>query len=70
MEGPSDIPIAEGSLLFRCLFKVGLALHLKPGNQFSSRDVMGCTELSSSFCAEAGVPIDLRRLYQGIFGVA
>ena len=59
MEGPSHIPIAEGSLLFRCLFKVGLPLHLKPGNQFSSRDDMGCTEVSSCCCAEMGVPVDL-----------
>ena len=27
---------------------------------------MGCMELSSSSCAEIGVPIDLRRVYQGI----
>ena len=68
--GPSHILIAEGSLLLWFLWKVGLCIHLKPGNQFSSRDVMGCTELSSSFCAEAGVPIDLRRVSHGLSGVA
>ena len=31
---------------------------------------MVCMELSSSSCAEIGVPIDLRRMSQGIPGVA
>ena len=31
---------------------------------------MGCIELSSSFCAEICVPIDLRQMSQGISGVA
>ena len=31
---------------------------------------MGCMELSSSSCAEIGVPIDLREVSQGIFGVS
>ena len=31
---------------------------------------MGCMELSSSSCAEISVPIDLRRVSQGISGVA
>ena len=31
---------------------------------------MGCMELSSSSCADIGVPIDLRRVSQGISGVA
>ena len=31
---------------------------------------MGCMELSMSSCAEIGVPIDLRRVSQGISGVA
>ena len=65
-QGPSHIPIAEGSLLLRCLWKVGLPLQSNPGNQLSSRDVMGFTELSSSCCAEIGVPLDLRRVSQGI----
>ena len=35
-EGPSHIPIAEGSLLLRCLWQVGIPLQSKPGNQLSS----------------------------------
>ena len=31
---------------------------------------MGCMELSSCSCAEIGVPIDLRRMSQGISEVA
>ena len=69
-QGPSDILIAEGSLLLRCLWKVGIPLQSKPGNQLSSRDDLGYTELSSSCCAEIGVPLDLRRVSQGISGVA
>ena len=52
-----------------CLWKVDLPLHSKPGNQLSSRDDMGFTELPSSCCAEIGVPLDLRQLSQGISGV-
>ena len=59
MQGPSHICIAEGSLLLSCLWKVGLRVQSKPGNQFSSRDDMGCTELSSFCCAEIGVPLVL-----------
>ena len=59
MHGPSHICIAEGILLLSCLWKVGLPLQSKPGNQFSSRDDMGCMELSSCCCAEMGVPVDL-----------
>ena len=43
---------------------------IEAGNQLSSRDDMGCMELSSSSCAEVDVPIDLRRVSQGISGVA
>ena len=43
---------------------------IESGNQLSSRDDMGCMELSSSSCADIGVPVDLRRLSQGISGVA
>ena len=35
-----------------------------------SRDDMVCMELSSCSCAEIGVPIDLRRVSQGISGGA
>ena len=45
-------------------------LSYNPGNQLFSPDDMGCMELSSSSCAEIGVPIDLRRVSQGISGVA
>ena len=69
-QGISHVPIAEGSLLLRCLWKVGIHLQSKPGNQLSSRDDLGCTEHSSSCCAEIGVPLDLRRLSQGISVVA
>ena len=65
-EGPSHIPIAEGKLFLRCLWKGILHLRLKTGNQLSSRDDMGCTELSSSCCSEIDVPLDLRRVSQGI----
>ena len=41
-----------------CLLKVGIPLESKPGNQLSSRDELGYTELSSSCCAELGVPLD------------
>ena len=51
-------------------WKVGLPLQSKPGNQLSSRDDLGCTELSTSCCAEISLPLDLRRVSQGISGVA
>ena len=69
-QGPSHIPIAQRSLLLRCLWKVGTPLQSKPGNQLLSQDDFECTELSSSCCAEIGVPPDLRWLSQGISGVA
>ena len=69
-QGPSHISVAEGSILLRCLWKVSFPLQSKAGNQLSSQDDMGCTELSSSCCAEIGVPLDLRRVSQGISGVA
>ena len=66
IQGSSHIPIAEGSLLLRCLWEGGLPLYKNPGNQLTSRDDMGCRELSWSSCCEIGVPIDLRRVSQGI----
>ena len=69
-QGPSHKPIAEGSLLLRCLCKVGLHVQKNPENQLSSRDDMGCMELSWSSCAEICVPIDLRHVSQGISVVA
>ena len=69
-QGASHIPIAEGRLLLRCLWKVGLPLPLKTGNQLSSQDDMGWMELSSCCCTEIDVPLDLRRVSQGISGVS
>ena len=63
---PSHIPISDGSLLLRCLCKVGIPLQSKPGNQLSSRDDISCMELSLNYCAEIGVPLDLRQVSQGI----
>ena len=68
-QGPSHIPIAEVRLPLMCLWKVGLSVQSNPGNQLSSRDDMECMELPSSSCAEIGVPIDLRRVSQGILVV-
>ena len=47
-----------------------LVLQSKPRNQLSSRDNIGCTELSLSCCSEIGVPQDLRSVSQGNSGVA
>ena len=60
-QGPSHIPIAEGRLLLRCLWKVGLPLQSKTRKQLSSRDNMRCMELSSSCCTVVDVPLDLSR---------
>ena len=65
-QGIYHIPIAEGSLLLRCLWKVGIPLQSKSGNKLSSHDDMGFMDLSSSFCAEIGVPLDLRPVLQGV----
>ena len=67
---PSHLPIVERSLLLRCMWKVGIPLELKPGNQLSCRDDLGYTELSSSCCVELGVPVDLGRCSWVISGVA
>ena len=39
-QGPSHIHIPKGKLLLRCLWKDGLPLHSKTGNQHSSPDDM------------------------------
>ena len=70
IQGPSHIPIAEGILLLRCLWKVGIPLQSNPGNKLSGRDDLGCMELSLSCCAEIGVALCLRRVSQGISEVA
>ena len=69
-QGPSHIPIAEGRVLLRCLWKVGLLIQKNPGDPLYSRDDMVSMELYSSYCPEIGVPLDLRRVYQGISVVA
>ena len=65
-QGPSHIPIADGKLLLRCLWKVGSPLQSKTGNQLSSLDDMGCMELSSKCCTEINIHIELRLVCQGI----
>ena len=70
IQGPCHIPIAEGRLLLRCFWGGALPLLQNPGTELSSRDDMVCMELSSSSCAEICVPIDLRRVSQGISGVS
>ena len=67
-QGSSHIHIPEGELLLRCLWKLGLPLQSKTGNQLSSPDDMGCTELSSSCFPVIDVPLDLRWVSQGISG--
>ena len=69
-QGPSHKPIAEGRLLLRYLWNVGLPVQYNPGNQLSFQDDMRCIYLSLSSWAEIGVPIDLRRVSQGISLVA
>ena len=69
-QGPYHIPIAEKSLLLRCLWKVGIPLESKPRNQLSSRDDLGYMEVSSNCCAELGVPLGLEHCSPGISGVA
>ena len=68
-QGPSHIHIPEGKLLLNCLWKVGLHLHSKTGNQLSFPDDMGCPKLSSCCFTEIDVPIDLRLVSQGISGL-
>ena len=57
-QGLMHIPIAERSFLLRCLWKVGIPVVSKSDSQLSFREVLGYTELSSSCCAEFGVPLD------------
>ena len=67
--GPSHIPLAEGRLLLRCCGNVAYFFNRILGIS-SPRDDMECMELFSSPKAETGVPIDLRRVSEGISGVA
>ena len=67
-QGLSHIHIPKGELLLRCLWKEGLPLHSKTGNQLSSPDNMGCPGFSSCCFTEIDVPIDLRWVSQGMSG--
>ena len=69
IQGPSHVHIPKGKLLLRCLWKDGLPLQSKTGNQLSSPDDVGCPDLSSCCFTEIDVPIDLRRVSQGISGL-
>ena len=69
-QGPSQIPVAEGKLLLRCLWKVGSPLQSKTGNQLSSWGDLVCTELSLCCCTEIDIHIDLRLVSQGISAVS
>ena len=68
-QGPSHIHIPKGKRLLRCLWKDGLPLHSKTGNQLSSPDDMGCPDLSSCCFPEIDVRIDIRWVSQGISGL-
>ena len=67
--GPSHIHIPKGKLILRCLWKDGLSLQSKTGNQFSSPGDMVCPGLSSCCFTEIDVPIGLRWVSQGISGL-
>ena len=68
-QGPSHIHMPKGKLLLRCLWKDGLPLQSKTGNQLSSPDDMVCPDITMCCFNEIDVPIDLRRLSQGISGL-
>ena len=64
-QGPSHIHIPKGKLLLKCLWKDGLPLQSKTGNQLSSPDDIGCPYLSSCCFTEIDAPIELRWVSQG-----
>ena len=68
-QGPFHIHIPKGKLLLRCLWKAGLHLQSKTGNQLSSPDDMVCPELLSCCFTEIDVPIDFRWVSQVISGL-
>ena len=68
-QGPSHIHIPKGNLFLRCLWKDGLPLQSKTGNQLSSPDDMGCPDLLTSCFTEIDVSIDLRWVSHGISGL-
>ena len=68
-QDPSHLHIPKGKLLLSCLWKEGLPLHSKTGNQLSSPGNMECPGFSSCCFTEIDVPIDLRWVSQGISGL-
>ena len=68
-QGPTHIHIPKGKLLLRCLWKDGLPLQSKTGNQLSSPENMRFPDLSSYCYTEIDVPIDLRYVSPGISGL-
>ena len=66
---PYHIHTPKGKLLLKSLWKDGLPLQSKTGNQLSSPKDMGCPDLSSCCFTEIDVPIDLKWVSQGISGL-
>ena len=65
-QGPTHIHIPKGKLLLRCLWKDGLPLQSKTGNQLTSPDDIVCPGLSSCCFTEIDVIIDLRWLSRNL----
>ena len=55
-QGPSHIHIPKGKLVLMHLWKDGLPLQSKTGNQLSFPDDMGCLVLASCCFTEIDVP--------------
>ena len=68
-QGPFHIHIPKGKLLLNSLWKDGLPLQSKTGNQLPSPEDMGCSGFSTCCFTEIDVPIDLRWVSQGISGL-
>ena len=68
-QGAYYIHIPKGKLLLGCLWKDGLPLQSKTGNQLSSPDDKGCPDLSCCCFTEVDIPTDLRWVSQGISGL-
>ena len=66
LQSPSHIPISEGRLLLRCLWKVGLPLQSKTGNHSHPEMIWGARKHSSSCSTEIDDPLYLRRLSEGV----
>ena len=58
-QGLMHISIAERSFLLRCLWKVSIPVVSKSDSHLSFREFFRYTELSTSCCAEFGVPLDI-----------